>query len=196
MWGASMTIRPDDRATYADVLAAPDSLVAEILEGQLVLSPRPVPRHANVAFNLAGDLMGPFQRGLGGPGGWRFLFEPELWLGPAVERNATVVVPDIAGWSTEGFARIDLDHVGIHERPDWVCEVLSPTGMQRDLVVKRRIYAAAHVPFYWIVHPRRQQVLVLRLEGETYVEHALHEGDGEVALPPFEAVAVDVGRWW
>ncbi len=33
-------------ATYADVLAAPAHVVAEVLDGELVQSPRPAPRHA------------------------------------------------------------------------------------------------------------------------------------------------------
>ena len=34
------------RATYDDVLNAPENKVAEILDGKLFLSPRPAPRHA------------------------------------------------------------------------------------------------------------------------------------------------------
>ena len=34
------------RATYEDVLNAPENKVAEILDGELFLSPRPSPRHA------------------------------------------------------------------------------------------------------------------------------------------------------
>jgi len=34
------------RATYEDVLNAPDNKVAEIVDGELFLSPRPAPRHA------------------------------------------------------------------------------------------------------------------------------------------------------
>ncbi len=34
------------RATYEDLLAVPDHLVAEIIDGPLYTSPRPAPRHA------------------------------------------------------------------------------------------------------------------------------------------------------
>jgi len=58
------------RATYEDVLNAPENKVAEILDGELVLSPRPALRHARAASRLAALLGDPFDRGRGGPGGW------------------------------------------------------------------------------------------------------------------------------
>ena len=80
-------------ATYGDLLAVPDELVAEILEGELI--PQPRPAHASTASSLGMDLGGPFQRGRGGLGGWEILFEPELHLG------ANILVPDLAGWRRE-----------------------------------------------------------------------------------------------
>jgi len=80
------------RATYDDVLNAPEDKVAEILEGELYLSPRPGPRHAVAATRLAVLLGSPFDHGRGGPGGWWIIAEPELHL------REHVVVPDMAGW--------------------------------------------------------------------------------------------------
>jgi hypothetical protein len=82
------------RATYEDVLNAPENKVAEILDGELVLSPRPAPRHA-VASSRLGGVLQPFDEGTGGPGGWWILDEPELHFGEHV------VVPDLAGWRRE-----------------------------------------------------------------------------------------------
>jgi len=50
------------RATYQDVLAAPEHLVAELIFGELVTHPRPAVRHANVSSNLGGELYGPFRK--------------------------------------------------------------------------------------------------------------------------------------
>lgn len=68
------------RATYSDLHGVSDHLVAEIVGGELVTSPRPAPRHARAASSLGGELYGPFDRGRGGPGGWIILDEPELHL--------------------------------------------------------------------------------------------------------------------
>jgi Uma2 family endonuclease len=56
---------------------------------------------------------------------------------------------------------------------DLVLEVVSPDDPQRDLVRKRREYVAAGIAEYWIVNPVTEQIIVLRLEGTTYVEHGV-----------------------
>jgi len=113
------------RATYDDVLAAPEHQVAEILNGELVLHPRPAARHAVAHSILGAELIGQFYIGRNGPGGWVILFEPELHL------NDDVLVPDVAGWRRERMPEIP-DVVGIQLSPDWVCEVLSPSTQARD----------------------------------------------------------------
>ena len=82
-------------ATYADLKAVPDHLVAEILFGNLVTHPRPATPHGSSSSSLVMEIGPPFQRGRGGPGGWIFMIEPELHLGPHV------VVPDLAAWRVE-----------------------------------------------------------------------------------------------
>lgn len=78
---------------------------------------------------------------------------------------------------------------------DLVMEVVS-TGQnnrQRDLTTKRRVYARAKIPEYWIVDPEEQTITVLALAGKKYQVHGKF-GRGEQAtsrlLADF-AVAVD-----
>ena len=42
------------RATYDELLKVPDHLVAEILDGELHVNPRPAPRHAVASSGLGG----------------------------------------------------------------------------------------------------------------------------------------------
>lgn len=70
------------RATYEDILAAPEHLVAELIHGTLVTSPRRAAAQAHAASVLGMDIGSPFERGRGGPGGWWILDQPELHLGP------------------------------------------------------------------------------------------------------------------
>jgi hypothetical protein len=70
-------------ATYEDLLQVPDILIAEIVDGELITSPRPAFPHARAASVIAQDLS-PFDRppsNPGSPGGWWILFEPELGPG-------------------------------------------------------------------------------------------------------------------
>jgi Uma2 family endonuclease len=124
------------RATYEDVLSAPENKVAEILDGELFLSPRPSPRHSVASSYLRGALV-PFD-GQEGPGGWWILFEPELHFGE------DVVVPDLGGWRRERLPAIP-DTAFFSLAPDWVCEVLSPSTERIDRGRKLRIYAGAGV---------------------------------------------------
>ena len=57
------------RATYQDVLDAPANKVAELVDGVLHVSPRPAKPHALASSALGGELIPPFRRGRGGPGG-------------------------------------------------------------------------------------------------------------------------------
>lgn len=55
--------------------------------------------------------------------------------------------------------------------PDLVMEVVSPDDPDRDYVDKRREYAQAGIPEYWIVDPARALVTVLRLADDQYAVH-------------------------
>src|ERR1041384_7619080 len=94
--------KPRRKATYQDVLDAPAHMVAEILDGELVLSPRPAGPHAAVTGELLTSIRNRFGRGRS-PGGWLILFEPEIHLGE------DVVVPDLAGWRLERESHVNTD---------------------------------------------------------------------------------------
>jgi Uma2 family endonuclease len=176
-------------ATYADVLAAPENLVAEIIDGELVTHPRPSPRHGLAATALSAELAPPFQRGQGGPGGWIFIVEPELHLGE------DVVVPDVAAWRVERLAGIP-ERGGIKVVPDWVCEVLSASTERRDRGVKRHIYARAGVGHLWLLDPRHQSLEVSALEGGRWVFVGAWNSDETVGAPPFEAFSFSLADLW
>ena len=78
---------------------------------------------------------------------------------------------------------------------DLVVEVVSPDNPERDTVIKRRDYAEAGIPEYWIVNPEDETITVLQLEGDQYTDHGVfRRGDkmDSVLLPEFtvEAAAV------
>src|SRR5262245_35621819 len=147
------------RATYEDILAAPEHMVAEIIDGELHLQPRPRRRHARSATGLGAVLTVAFDFGVSGPGGWVILDEPELHLGPEPD----IVVPDIAGWREERYpGDRDDDDAFWTEAPDWACEILSASTARVDRMKKVPIFARERVPHVWIVDPRDRTVEVLR----------------------------------
>jgi Uma2 family endonuclease len=185
-------LRPEVVAGY---LQAPDTMVAEVIDGELSVMPRPRRQHARAAGELHGELRNPFDRGRGGPGGWVFLPEPELHLGPKPD----IVVPDLAGWRRarvpEDFLAEDAPaHVDLV--PDWVCEVISERTQAQDRGKKRRVYRREGVGHYWLVDPRDRTVEVYRLENGRWVEVDTYEGDATVRAEPFEAVEIDLSALW
>jgi len=56
-------------ATYADLMALPEDVRAEVLAGEVVASPSPSPRHATVQRTVSRFVGGPFHDddGRGGP---------------------------------------------------------------------------------------------------------------------------------
>jgi Uma2 family endonuclease len=184
-----MTARAPRPATYADIVALPEHVVGEILEGELVVSPRPAPRHANTTSVLGGLLSPPFQFGDSGPGGWWILDEPELHLGE------NVVVPDLAGWRRDHLPALP-DEAFFTLAPDWVCEVLSPGTSRTDRTKKLPIYARARVPHLWLIDPLAETLEAYELENERWSLLGTHGGDDVVRVAPFEAVVVELKRLW
>ena len=177
------------RATYEDLQQVPDHLVAEILNGELVTSPRPGPPHARAASSLSGELYGPFDRGCGGPGGWVILYEPELHL------YGDALVPDIAGWRRTRMPV--LPQVSAFElAPDWVCEVLSASTAARDRADKLPIYAREDVGHVWLVDPLPQTLEVLCLDGSGYRLVGVWRGSSVVECELFESLAINLADLW
>ena len=176
-------------ATYEDVLNAPEHMVAQVIDGELVLQPRPAALHAMAASALGEELGPPFKRGRNGPGGWMILFEPELHLA------SDILVPDLAGWRRERLPEVpDVPYFTL--APDWVCEVLSPSTHRNDRIRKTRIYAREGVGHVWLVDPRELLLEVLRLDGDTYRIVGSASDDDKARLEPFDAIELDVSILW
>ena len=179
----------------AGYLSAPATQVAEILDGELSLQPRPGRRHTRAASRLGMTLGGPFDLGTGGPGGWVILDEPELWLGPRPD----IVVPDLGGWRRERMPDALEDESGETHyavAPDWVCEVVSTRTEAIDRGSKRRIYRREGVGHLWLLLPESRTLEVYRLEGGAWRELETYEGAATVRAPPFEAAEMDLSVLW
>ena len=75
---------------------------------------------------------------------------------------------------------------------DVVAEVVSADNPQRDFVDKRRDYAEAGIPEYWIVDPRTETITVLELVQGEYVERGVHRRGESAASLAIPGLSVDV----
>jgi Uma2 family endonuclease len=175
--------------TYSDLGALPSNVVAEILGGELVDSPRPRMVQTLAASVLMGVLGSAFMRGQGGPGDWVLLLAPELHL------NGELLVPDLAGWRRERLPKLP-DVAVMTLAPDWVCEVLSAETMALDRGSKMLAYARARVAHVWLVDPDMRTLEVYRFEDEGWLLLDVHEGASRVHAEPFEALGFELAPLW
>ena len=176
---APATSRPPK--TVDDYMALPDDVRAELISGELYVTPSPTSRHQTVVQRLHLALAPPVESG---ELGTVFLAPLDVHL-----PTGDIVQPDVLLVRQENL-RIIQDWIrGV---PDLVIEVVSKTHAEGDRIVKRGVYERAQVPEYWLVDPRSRSVEVHRLEGDGYRPAGYYEGQGVVRSPLLPGVEVDV----
>ena len=75
---------------------------------------------------------------------------------------------------------------------DLVIEIVSPDDRGRDTVRKRREYAQAGIPEYWLVDPAARTITVLVLAGNQYHEHGTFVTGSQATSPLLPGFLVDV----
>jgi Uma2 family endonuclease len=176
---------------YEQLEALPEGLTGEILDGQLYTQPRPAGPHGLAASSLGDELVGPFQKARGGPGGWWIIDEPELHF----IRDAEVDVPDLAGWRRERMPAPPEGH-RFEVVPDWVCEVLSPATASKDRQVKMPIYARFGVAYAWLIDPRARTLEAYESKGGAWRIIGSYSGNEQACVAPFGAISIPLEALW
>lgn len=172
-------------ATYEDVLAAPEGVTAELIDGNLYLQPRPRGVHQHIVSELTAQLR-PMRR----KDGWVLLSEVELHI-------PMTLVPDISGWRAQRFTE-PLDSTYFCVEPDWVCEVLSPSTAGYDRGIKRRTYLERGIRYLWIVHPteRTLEAYEALQDGSAWALRATCTESDRAQLEPFSELELDLALLW
>ncbi len=176
---------------YAELEALPENQVGEIINGRLIASPRPAMPHAIASSGLGSDLLGPYQRGRGGPGGWWIIDEPEVHF----IRDTEVAVPDIGGWR-RGRMPIPPQGHRIEVAPDWICEILSPSTGKLDRTEKMPLYAHYGVSWLWLADPLLKTLETYELREGRWVNLANYKDADRVSAPPFDAIEIRLDDLW
>ena len=145
---------------------------AELVDGCLELLPMPTRTHQRLLRYLMGLLQSAVKPSSLG----EVLFAPcPIRLAPGHLREPDLFVAKLSE-SDEPPAAADVL---------WVLEIVSPGQLNRDrdLIDKRRDYAQARIPEYWIVDPIEETVTVLSLDGQSYRAHGEFK-PGTVATSP------------
>jgi Uma2 family endonuclease len=176
--------------TLADFYAIPEETrFHELIAGELIQKASPSGEHGDAQAGVVAALRSPFQRkpGGGGPGGWWIATEVEVLL-----QSDEIVRPDVLGWRRETCPERPTG-TPVRVRPDWLCEVISPSRAKDDTVRKLRLYHRVAIGHYWIVDPRDATLTVMRWSRDGYVTVLVAERAEVVRAEPFEAVELSVG---
>ena len=163
-WDVAHLFPPQGQWYEEDYLALNGNRLVELSHGHLEVLPMPTTSHQIIAAYLY-RLLYAFvtARNLG-----TVLFAPlRIRLSRGTYRE-----PDVLFMRKEHAERI---HEKWWDGADLVMEVVSGEveDRRRDLVIKRRDYARAAIPEYWIVDPEEETITVLRLAGRRYVVHGV-----------------------
>jgi Uma2 family endonuclease len=149
------------RYTFADCLTWGENERIEIINGEAIMMAPPSRIHQEILTELtrqlANFLEGKWCKVYPAPFGVR-LFEKD---GNAPEDVDTLVEPDI----TVVCDRDKLDKHGCKGAPDLVIEILSPSSLRHDRLIKLGLYQRAGVREYWIVDPENKSVQVFLRDG-------------------------------
>jgi Uma2 family endonuclease len=178
------------QATQDDFWAIPEDVrFHELIGGELIEKAAPTGEHGDAQAGVVATVRPPFQRapGRGGPGGWWIASEVEVLLA-----SGEIVRPDVLGWRRERCAERPTG-TPIRIRPDWICEVISPSHASNDTVKKLRAYHREAIPHYWLVDPRDSTLTVMRWSEAGYITVLRAERHEIVRAEPFQAIELVVG---
>ena len=174
--------KPKAKLTYEDYAKTPDDERWELIDGELFRMPSPNVAHQRTSMRLA-SRMDSFveERDLG------IVFAAPM---DVVLSDTDTVEPDLLFISKERMgiiARLNIQGV-----PDLVVEIHSPSTSQRDLTVKRELYARHGVREYWPIDPEARIVRVLLLDNGDFVEVGVYREGDTVTSPTLEGFSFRV----
>lgn len=164
--------------TYTDLQAAlQEDERLELINGEIIKRPMARYEHGAVQLGLGSELA-PYKRNKG-PGGW--------WIATEIsDKYSDHYCPshDLAGWRKE---RTHDKPTGVMELvPDWVCEITSPGHEKKDLVDNFLLLQKHKVPYYWIISPEDQSLIVYKLIEDMYsLIETIELCKGKIRIEPF-----------
>lgn len=178
------------KSTYAQFEAAVEAnptLRVEFMEGEIYMTPAPVPVHQFALRNLnriLDDYVSSQQIG-------EILFAP---LDIELDPDAQIVQPDLIFIRKERLA----DLVGakrITGAPDLAVEITSPSTARTDRFVKLMLYARYGVAEYWIVDVDEHAVTVHILEGDRYRVGGVFLAEDRDGAGTGDGTVINVGQF-
>lgn len=166
--------------TYSDYARLPEGAPYQLIGGQLIMTPSPIPYHQEVLRKLGFKIL-------------VFLEKKELghlYYAPldVYFSDSDVYQPDILFIQKEREEIIG--QTKINGAPDMVIEILSPSTAYYDLRNKFRTYEQADVKEYWIVDPGHKRIEVYENKDKKFNIHMEAEGEGKISSKVLEGFGI------
>lgn len=146
-----------DRQTVDYIESLPESRRAELIEGRVFDMAAPGRFHQEIVSDLTWSIQNYIR---GKKGGCKVYPSPfAVYIN---NDKYNYLEPDV----TVVCDRDKLDNKGCHGAPDWVIEVISPSSVWLDCVIKLEKYRISGVRLYWLINPDRRLVNVYDFENK------------------------------
>jgi Uma2 family endonuclease len=163
----------------------PPGVRLELVDGEVAVSPSPIPAHGYVVIKLGALLL---------------LYVEKNDLGRIYPDTDTIFGEhDVRRPDLLYFSKSRLHLIGkkaMEGPPDLCIEVISPSSGTIDRRDKFQQYAKGDVAFYWIVDPKRKTIEAFQLDRGEYKDAGKGGGDDVVKLPPFADLSIPLGDVW
>jgi Uma2 family endonuclease len=168
--------------TYEDYLKTPEDERYELIEGELIMSPSPIPKHQRISRKIEFILE-------------KYVTENDLgevFYAPCdvYLDDENVIQPDILFISKDRLNIIGEKN--IQGAPDLVMEIISENTAYRDFVQKKRLYAKFGVKEYWIVIPEEKLIEIYTLKDNTYTLYKTYYKDDILESPYLRNLKIEL----
>ncbi|MBI5670721.1 MAG: Uma2 family endonuclease [Chloroflexi bacterium] len=133
----------------------------ELIEGELIVSPAPVPKHQRVNRCTSGVLEDLI------PNGEIFYAPMDVYFD-----DDNIPQPDII-WVAEG-SRCKITDKRLEGPPDLIVEIFSPGTVSRDKIDKFQLYERYGVTEYWMMDPHEAYIEVYRWQEGRYLRQGTY----------------------
>ena len=141
--------------TYEDILALPEGVRAELIDGEMFMMASPGRRHEDAVIWLSNQIFNYIRSRKG-----KCRVHSSAFAVFPKKDDRNYVEPDV----TVVCDRHKLDERGCNGAPEFVIEIVSPSSVKMDYERKKKLYQESGVEEYWIVDPKKEQVKVYRFK--------------------------------
>lgn len=181
--------KENKKYTFADYLTYPEDERWEIIDGVPYMQAFPTPLHQEVLTELVRQMANYLKdkscKVYPAP------FCVRLPLGTEKNENEVknIVEPDISIICDKS----KIDDKGCNGAPDMIIEVISPSSIKMDRVVKFNRYEKSGIKEYWIVEPDQKLVSVVVLQiNQKYGRTEIYTEDDTISVSILPDLVIDL----